>query len=52
MTTAVQAGMIPVGVLWGFRSEDEMRDQGARHLFQDAASLGRFLIAASKAGDS
>ncbi|MCP4847741.1 MAG: HAD family hydrolase [Verrucomicrobiaceae bacterium] len=30
--TAVGAGMVPVGVLWGFRSENELREAGARHL--------------------
>ncbi len=29
MKTAVGAGMLPVGALWGFRSEDELRDSGA-----------------------
>jgi phosphoglycolate phosphatase len=32
ITTALRAGMIPVGVLWGFRGEDELRDAGALHL--------------------
>ena len=32
MDTAVAAGMIPVGVLWGFRGEPELREHGARHL--------------------
>jgi phosphoglycolate phosphatase len=32
METAVAAGMIPVGVLWGFRSETELRDHGAKHI--------------------
>ena len=30
--TALGAGMVPVGVLWGFRGEDELRQAGARHL--------------------
>lgn len=29
MRCAVHAGMIPVGVLWGFRTEDELRESGA-----------------------
>lgn len=29
MQTAVGAGMFPVGVLWGFRAEDELRQNGA-----------------------
>lgn len=32
MHTARAAGMEPVGVLWGFRSADELRTAGARHL--------------------
>lgn len=30
METAVNAGMLPVGVLWGFRQEDELLEHGAR----------------------
>ena len=29
MKTAVSAGCFPVGVLWGFRKEEELRDNGA-----------------------
>lgn len=32
MDTATAAGMVPVGVLWGFRPEEELRRHGARHL--------------------
>jgi len=32
MATAVNAGMLPVGVRWGFRGEAELREQGAREL--------------------
>ena len=32
MKTACAAGMIPVGALWGFRTEDELRESGALHL--------------------
>ncbi len=32
MDTATAAGMIPVGVLWGFREEAELRAHGARHI--------------------
>lgn len=32
MDTAAAAGMIPVGVLWGFRPEDELRAHGAQTL--------------------
>lgn len=29
MKTAVSAGMFPVGVLWGYREKDELRENGA-----------------------
>ncbi|MBM3305315.1 MAG: HAD family hydrolase, partial [Candidatus Aminicenantes bacterium] len=29
MLTAVAAGMVPVGALWGFRAESELRAHGA-----------------------
>jgi phosphoglycolate phosphatase len=29
MKTAVSAGMFPVGVLWGFRSLEELTENGA-----------------------
>lgn len=32
MQTAVRAGMIPVGALWGFRTADELSTHGARRL--------------------
>lgn len=32
MDTAVAAQMIPVGVRWGFRSDTELREHGAKHL--------------------
>ena len=32
MQTATAAGMYPVGALWGFRSEKELREAGARSL--------------------
>lgn len=32
MDTATAAGMIAVGVLWGFRQEAELRAHGARHI--------------------
>ena len=39
MITAVNAGMIPVGVLWGFRTEEELREHGARLILGNAAEL-------------
>lgn len=32
MQTAVGAGMLPVGALWGFRDADELGQNGAQHL--------------------
>ncbi|MPN56718.1 hypothetical protein SDC9_204410 [bioreactor metagenome] len=32
MNTAANAGMVPIGVLWGFRPEKELRDHGAKVL--------------------
>lgn len=32
MKTATAAGMLPVGALWGFRTAEELRQSGARHL--------------------
>ena len=34
METGVRAGMIPVGVLWGFREREELKDMGARILIK------------------
>lgn len=39
MITAVRAGMLPVGVLWGFRTGDELRENGARHLIETPMEL-------------
>jgi phosphoglycolate phosphatase len=42
METAVRAGMYPVGVLWGFRTADELRKHGAKTLIarpQDIMTL-------------
>jgi len=44
MQTAIRAGMQPAGVLWGFRSEEELRANGARWLAKDPAHLLRLLI--------
>ncbi len=34
MQTAVSAGMLPVGVLWGFRNRDELLKNGAKYLIK------------------
>jgi len=39
MRTALAAGMFPVGALWGFRSEQELRDSGARALVSSPAEV-------------
>ncbi len=39
MKTAVNAGMIPIGVLWGFRGEDELLEHGAKHLVESPQKL-------------
>jgi phosphoglycolate phosphatase len=39
METAVNAGMYPVGVLWGFRSRSELLASGARTLIESPTDL-------------
>lgn len=39
MKTAVAAGMYPVGVLWGFRTEDELLENGAKSLLNKPDDL-------------
>jgi phosphoglycolate phosphatase len=34
MKTAVLAGMVPVGVLWGFREKEELINDGAKYVFE------------------
>ena len=43
MMTAVNAGMLPVGVLWGFRTEEELRRHGARLILGEAAELFTYI---------
>lgn len=45
MATARAAGMIPVGVRWGFRDDDELRRHGARALIDAPAELLTLAIA-------
>jgi phosphoglycolate phosphatase len=45
METAVRAGMVPAGVLWGFRESDELLSGGAQHLFADPEDLVTWLLA-------
>ena len=37
--TAVNAGLIPVGVTWGYRSRQELVENGARHIITQPADL-------------
>jgi phosphoglycolate phosphatase len=39
MKTAVAAGMYPVGVLWGFRTREELLDNGAKMLLEKPMDL-------------
>jgi len=39
MQTAIGAGMFPVGALWGFRDEMELREAGARELVRSPAEV-------------
>ena len=41
METAVAAGMYPVGVKWGFRSIDELRQSGAKMLLEKPEDIFR-----------
>ncbi len=39
MQTAVAAGMFPVGVLWGFREEKELRENGAKAIIRHPSEM-------------
>ena len=43
MKTAVAAGCYPVGVLWGFRSEKELKDNGAQAIIKKPLDALDFL---------
>lgn len=43
MQTAVHAGMIPIGALWGFRDEEELRTHGAHYLCSSPADVIKLL---------
>lgn len=43
MITAVAAGMFPIGALWGFRSEEELRESGASNVIAHPSELLHFL---------
>lgn len=44
MATACRAGMIPIGVLWGFRSADELSAGGAKWLIENPSDLKALLL--------
>lgn len=39
MITAVESGVHPVGVLWGFRDEKELRENGAKSIIKNPLEL-------------
>lgn len=39
MAAAVNAGALPVGVLWGFRTAEELQKNGAKYLFSAPAEI-------------
>ncbi|MGB6647362.1 MAG: HAD family hydrolase [Bacteroidota bacterium] len=43
MRTATAAGMFPLGALWGFRTEEELTETGARGLIKEPLELLRHL---------
>jgi phosphoglycolate phosphatase len=45
MKTAARSGFFPVGVLWGYRSRDELKDNGARALIDNPMELMNYLAA-------
>jgi phosphoglycolate phosphatase len=44
MKTSVTAGCFSVGVLWGFRSEEELRDNGANAIVKDPLDVLDLLV--------
>lgn len=44
MGTAVNAGMFPLGVLWGFRDEEELRQAGALAIARQPSDILRFFL--------
>lgn len=43
MVTATSAGMIAIGALWGFRDEDELLENGAKHIVKDPSEVIKLL---------
>ncbi len=44
METAVNSGCIPIGVTWGFRTEQELIESGAEYLIHNANNIANFLL--------
>ena len=44
METAVNSGCVPVGVLWGLRTEDELKNSGAKHLIHNPTEIAPFIL--------
>jgi phosphoglycolate phosphatase-like HAD superfamily hydrolase len=44
MAFAKAAGMVGIGVTWGFREREELWSEGAEKVFDDATALGEFLF--------
>jgi len=51
MRTAVAAGMIPVGVLWGFRGKDELEKAGARYCVEDPNKIAALVLGPERRSD-
>jgi phosphoglycolate phosphatase len=49
MQTAVSAGMVAVGALWGFRAADELRSNGAQYLIRRPTDIPSLLRMAQRA---
>lgn len=43
MAAAVNAGALPVGVLWGFRTAEELQKNGAEYLFSAPAEITKLI---------
>lgn len=42
--TALAAGIVPIGVTWGFRDEEELRSSGAKLIAHNPDELGAILL--------
>jgi phosphoglycolate phosphatase len=44
METAVNSGCLPVGVLWGLRASEELKNCGAKHLIHNPTEIASFIL--------